>query len=109
MAPPCYRFSVPVTQYRAPPKGQKAEHYTNACGVYALWFLVLGLFWPAQLTGGQLGAGFWPTHAGADSMRKNVHQISQVCCVALVLFPVLTIVCCCRPQRNSLVFALCKR
>ena len=73
---------MPVTQYRAPPKGQKPEHYTNASGVYALWFLVLGLFWPAQLTCGNLGAGFWPSHAEADNLRKIVHEISQVCCVA---------------------------
>ena len=46
------------------------EHYKNVCGVYALWFLVLGLFWPAKLTCGQLDAGFWPTHAEADNMRK---------------------------------------
>ena len=86
---------MPVTQYRAPPKGQKPEHYTNACGVYALWFLVLGLFWPARLTCGNLGAGFWPSHAEADNLRKIVHKISQVFCVALLLFAVLTIVCCC--------------
>ena len=87
-----------------PPKGQRAEHYTNACGVYALWLLVLGLFWPVELTSGQLGASFWPTHTEANNMRKIVHQIAQLCSVALLSFALLTVVCCgmlpsfrCRP------------
>ena len=106
MATPCFRFLVPVTRCRPPPppKGQRAEHYTNACGVYALWFLVLGLFWPVELTSGQSGASFWPTHTEANNMHKIVHQISQLCSVALLSFALLTVVCCgmlpsfrCRP------------